>query len=268
MDSGCWIVPDWPIPANIRAAVTTRLFPGNSTPPFDAFNLGANTGENVGIVRANRMVLERALALPAAPRWLSQTHGTGVASFDAVVATEVPEADAAIARDSGIVLAVLTADCLPLLLCADDASEIAVVHAGWRGLSAGVIEATIDKLTSPRSHVLAWLGPAIGRASYEVGDEVRSMFVRTDEGTDSASQPRKSGPATRGTKMNPAAAFDATRPGHWHCDLELLARQRLRAQGVTRIYGGGFDTASDERLYSYRRDGRTGRFASLIWRTR
>ena len=149
-------------------------------------------------------------------------------------------------RIRGTVLSILTADCLPVLFCADDGSEIAAAHAGWRGLAAGVLEATVQQLQTPAARLLAWLGPCIGAGSYEVGDEVRAAFVARDAAA--------------------AACFAATRPGHWRCDLAGLARQRLAAAGITRIHGGGFDTYADPRFYSYRRDGaRSGRFASLIW---
>ncbi|EIL98661.1 hypothetical protein UUA_11026 [Rhodanobacter thiooxydans LCS2] len=146
----------------------------------------------------------------------------------------------------GTVLAILTADCLPVLFCAADGREIGAAHAGWRGLAAGVLEATLTQLETPPARLLAWLGPCIGAASYEVGEEVRAAFVANDAAA--------------------AACFAATRPGHWRCDLAALARQRLAAAGVARIHGGGFDTHADPRFYSYRRDGaRSGRFASLIW---
>jgi YfiH family protein len=159
-----------------------------------------------------------------------------------------PQADAAFTTQTNIVLAVLTADCLPILVCADDGSEIAAIHAGWRGLGQGVIQSCVQRLRTPRGRLLAWLGPAIGQESYEVGEEVRAAIVATDAGAE--------------------GAFAPTRPGHWLCDLYTLARRRLNALGVARIYGGGFDTYRDPRFYSYRRDGvRSGRFASLIWRT-
>ncbi|HEX7348188.1 MAG TPA: peptidoglycan editing factor PgeF [Rhodanobacteraceae bacterium] len=163
-------------------------------------------------------------------------------------ATE-PEADAAVTRASGVVLAIQTADCLPVLFCTRDGSAIAAAHAGWRGLAAGVLEATLVALDAPREHVMAWLGPAIGRTSYEVGAEVRAAFLAHD-------------PAAQ-------AAFTATRPGHWYCDLYALARQRLHAAGVTQVFGGTFDTLTDARLHSYRRDGAlSGRMVSLIWMAR
>jgi len=242
------VVPDWPAPARVRAAVTTRLVRGASSSPFDAFNLGAQCGDDPAAVTANRAALARLLDLPGEPRWLRQIHGTDVAVFGAEATHSDPrDADASVTRAPGVVLAVLTADCLPLLVCADDGSEIAAIHAGWRGLAAGVIERAIERLDAPREKLLVWLGPAIGADSYEVGADVREAFV-----------------AQSGQN---ADAFAATRPGHWHCDLYALARRRLAALGIARVYGGGFDTYSDARFYSYRRAAHTGRFASLIWTT-
>ncbi len=272
-DSDRWIVPHWPAPPNVRAAVSTRLGPGVSQPPFDAFNLGARCGDDPEVVSQNRARLIEALTLPSPPRWLRQVHGTRVVAFKrscpnpcplagegeanvaragggnaakALSEEPEPEADAAVARTPGAVLAVLTADCLPVLFCDNDGSEIAAVHAGWRGLSAGVLENALAAMRSPREKILAWLGPAIGPQSYEIDDEVRGAFLAHD--------------------AQAALAFTATRPGHWHCDLNALAVQRLRAAGIARIFGGGFDTFTDPRFYSYRRDGaRSGRFATLIW---
>lgn len=238
--------PDWPAPAGVQARITTRLLPGVSRPPFEAFNLGLRSGEDVGTVQVNRGLLQRALGLPAPPRWLGQVHGTAVHHAGIAAEEGEPEADAAVARDEGVVLAVLTADCLPVLLTARDGSVIGAAHAGWRGLAAGVLAATIDAMGHPPASVLAWLGPAIGAASYEVGDEVRETFVSQD--------------------ADAAAAFSPTRPGHWHCDLYALARRRLAAVGVTAVYGGSFDTRTDPRFYSWRAAQPTGRFASLIWR--
>jgi polyphenol oxidase len=251
------IHPDWSAPARVHAVVTMRGVRGESRPPFDAFNLGVHCGDDTNAVASNRAMLVSALHLPAAPCWLRQVHGTSVAVFDAppipnrdlpgrdLPDRDPPVADAAIARTPGIVLSVLTADCLPLLVYADDGSEIAAIHAGWRGLAGGVIERCVEQLRAPRERLLVWLGPAIGPHSYEVGDEVRDAFVA----------------------QNPHAvhAFVATRPGHWLCNLYTLARLRLAALGVNRISGGDFDTYADARFYSYRRDKITGRFASLIW---
>jgi YfiH family protein len=242
---GGFVVPDWPAPENVRAIVTTRALPGASKPPFDRFNLGKRCGDDAAAVAANRAALVEALDLPEAPRWLRQVHGIGVFDADAHVGEPEPEADAAIARHSGRVLAILTADCLPVLFAADDGAAVGIAHAGWRGLAAGVIEATIEKLRVAPASLVAWLGPAIGADSYEVGDEVRAAFVDV--------------------QASDANAFSPTRPGHWRCDLYALARARLARAGVTRVSGGGFDTFADERFYSYRRDRETGRFASLIW---
>lgn len=243
-----WIFPDWPAPPQVHAAITTRQGPGISAPPFDRFNLGLRSGDSADAVDANRSALQQALALPAAPRWLRQVHGVNVAQLGPLPSTDEPRADAAVSHIPGTVLSILTADCLPVLFCADDGSGIGAAHAGWRGLAGGVLEAALAQLGTPPARLLAWLGPCIGAASYEVGEEVRAAFVAHAAAA--------------------AACFVATRPGHWRCDLAGLARQRLAAAGVTRIHGGGFDTHADPRFYSYRRDGaRSGRFASLIWLT-
>jgi YfiH family protein len=238
------VVADWPAPPNVRAVVTTRRLPGESEPPFDRCNLGGRCGDAPAAVIANRERIEAMLELPESPRWLKQVHGVAVHDADALIADAEPEADAAISRVTGRVLAVLTADCLPVFLCRDDGTAIGVAHAGWRGLASGVIEAAVSALGDAAS-LIAWLGPAIGATSYEVGDEVRAAFVDADAGA--------------------ADAFEATRPGHWRCDLYALARRRLAACGVARVSGGGFDTFADARFYSYRCDRETGRFASLIW---
>jgi len=238
-----WIIPDWPAPPGVRAVTSTRDAPvRGSQSPF-GFNVGTRCGDDPEAVAQNRTFLRDTLSLPSEPRWLRQVHGTRVAVEPA---KDEPEADAAVARTPGTVLAIQTADCLPVLFCNGDGSEIGAAHAGWRGLSAGVLENTLAAMHAPREKVLAWLGPAIAAQSYEVGDEVRDTFLTHDSAA--------------------ASAFTATRPGHWLCDLYALASQRLRAAGVTRICGGGFDTFTDSRLHSYRRDGaRSGRMVSLIW---
>jgi len=239
-----WLFPDWPAPAHVRAAVTLRTSPGVSMPPFDRCNLGTRCGDVPAAVAANRAGLIGSLGLPSAPLWLRQVHGIGVLDADAAGDDE-SEVDAAVSRSTESVLAVLTADCLPVLFSSEDGATIGVAHAGWRGLSAGVLEATVAALDVPPSTLMAWLGPAIGPDSYEVGDEVRAAFISKDPGA--------------------ASAFRSTRPGHWLCDLYALAHQRLAAAGVMSVYGGGLDTFTDPRFYSYRRDRETGRFASLIW---
>lgn len=241
------IQPDWPAPQNLRAAVTTRLLPGASQPPFDAFNLGAHCGDAADAVAVNRQRLIELAALPHPPHWLSQVHGVAVQRvISPEPATTPPQADAAVTSVPGAVLAILTADCLPVLFVTKDGSEIAAAHAGWRGLAAGVLEATVAAMHSTPENILAWLGPAAGPAHYEIGEEVRAVFVDPD----------------------PAAAtcFVATRPRHWRVDLYALARRHLAAAGVTAVSGGGLCTISDpQRFYSWRRDGRTGRMASLLW---
>jgi YfiH family protein len=241
-----WIFPEWPAPSRVHAAVSTRHGPGISAAPFDRFNLGLRAGDEVDAVMVNRSALQQALALPASPRWLRQVHGIAVAELGPLPGADEPPSDAAVSHIPGTVLTVLTADCLPVLFCSDDGSEIGVAHAGWRGLAGGMLEATLAQLQSAPSRVLAWLGPCIGAASYEVGDEVRSAFMAHD--------------------ASAAECFVPTRAGHWLCDLGGLAHQRLLSAGLTRICGGGFDTLADQRFYSFRRDGaRSGRFASLIW---
>lgn len=241
-----WIFPDWPAPSHVHAAVSTRSGPGVSAAPFDRFNLGLRSGDAPEAVNANRNALQQALRLPAAPRWLRQVHGTVVAELGPLPTVDEPRADAAVSHIRGTVLSILTADCLPVLFCTLDGLQIGAAHAGWRGLAAGVLETTVAQMLSPPSQLMAWLGPCIGAASYEVGAEVRDAFVAHDRAAD--------------------VCFVATRPGHWWCDLAGLARQRLEAASVRHIHGGGFDTFADERFYSYRRDGaRSGRLASLVW---
>lgn len=246
--SDAWLIPDWPAPSNVRAAVTTRCGPEASRHSPFAFNVGTRCGDDPGIVAGNRSFLRSALSLPSEPRWLRQVHGTRCVEIGVDTPSDDPgpEADAAVTCTPGVVLAIQTADCLPVLFCADDDAEIAAAHAGWRGLAAGVLENTLDAIRAPRASIMAWLGPAIAARSYEVGDEVRDAFLSRD-------------PAA-------ASAFSATRVGHWTCDLYELARQRLRAAGVTRVTGGDFDTFSDPCLQSWRRDGmQSGRMASLVW---
>lgn len=235
------------MPANVSTAITLRSTAGVSNAPYDRCNLGARCGDDPAAVAANRDCLHAALGLPAPPHWLHQVHGIEVFDVDAARDLRIgePDADASITRTPGRVLAVLSADCLPVLLAAQDGSAIGIAHAGWRGLSAGVIESVVTRLGVPAKSVLAWLGPAIGQPSYEVGDEVRSAFVERD--------------------ARAKSAFVPTRPGHCLCDLYALARMRLADAGVCDVYGGGFDTYADTRFYSYRRDRETGRFASLIW---
>ncbi len=243
MTESQFILPDWPAPANVHAAVTTRVG-GASHAPYDSFNLATHVGDDPAGVRASRARLRTALALPAKPVWLKQVHG--VAVVDAAQGGTEPEADGAFAAQPGAVCVVLTADCLPVLLCNRQGTKVAALHAGWRGLAGGVIEAGVKALGVPGDDLLAWLGPAIGPASFEVGPEVRAAFVQHD--------------------AQAALAFCAVREGKYLADIYQLARLRLQRLGVAAVYGGGFCTVTDSaRFFSYRRDGVTGRMASLIW---
>lgn len=246
---GFFLRADWPAPAGVRGGSTLRGGLGVSPPPFDTLNLGGHrlpAGDTAAHVLANRRALVEALDLPSAPRWLRQVHGTAVLDADAGDLDE-PEADAAVTRRAGVVLAVLHADCLPLLLCSDDGAVLGAAHAGWRGLAAGVIESTVAAMRVPGERLIAWLGPAAGPSHYEVGEEVRAAFVDADAGA--------------------ASAFVPTRPGHWHMDLYALAQLRLAALGVTAVQGGERCSIGEPgAFFSHRRDGRTGRMASLLWR--
>jgi YfiH family protein len=239
---------DWPAPPGVVAFTTLRYGTGSSRAPFDAFNLGARSGDDAAAIAANRARLIDEFSLPSAPHWLHQVHGTRTVRFaQAAEGAQETEADAAVTSASGAVLAVLTADCLPVVFTVDDGGEVAAAHAGWRGLAAGVLENTVAALQAPAARVLAWLGPAAGPQAYEVGEEVFDAFVSRD--------------------AQAAAAFVATRPGHWRVDLYALARQRLRDAGVGRVYGGGLCTISDpQRFFSHRRDQRTGRMATVAYR--
>ena len=236
------ICADWPAPTNVRTAVTTRSG-GYSVAAYAELNLAMHVEDNPASVVQNRRALLTELKLPAEPVWLEQVHG--VAVVDAAQ-TKNFCADAAFTTEKNIVCTVLTADCLPVLMCNRAGNKVAAAHAGWRGLHAGVIEAAIAALNEPAENILLWLGPAIGPNAFEVGDEVRTAFISDL-------------PAA-------IAAFRVSKPGHWFADIYQLARLRLARIGVHQIYGGSLCTYSDaQRFYSYRRDGKTGRMASLIW---
>ena len=238
-----WLVPDWPAPITVRALSTWRQG-GASTPPYASLNLGEHVGDAPARVAENRRRLAAAAQLPAEPRWLAQIHGTRVTDLDA---DGLPgPADAAFSRQPGRVCAILTADCLPILLAADSGDLVAAAHAGWRGLAGGIIEATVAALAVPPASLLAWLGPAIGPRHFEVGQEVRAALLELDPEAETA--------------------FAPNARGRFMADLELLARRRLMGAGIGRIYGGGRCTfADDDRYFSHRRDGVTGRQATLIW---
>jgi YfiH family protein len=238
------IIPRWPAPESVIAFTTTRQGPGYSELPFYRFNLGGRCGDNPANVVNNRQSLQSSYQLPSAPLWLHQVHGIDVAVDDGSRHDE-PMADASVSQLKNSVLAVLTADCLPVLFCNTQGTEIAAAHAGWRGLAAGMLEATVSAMQSTPESIMAWLGPAAGAQRYEVGEDVRQAFIRHDVLAESA--------------------FKPTRIGHYLIDMYAIARQRLLSAGVTRIYGGDYCTISDIAFYSHRREQRTGRMASLIW---
>ena len=242
-----WIVPDWPAPAGVHALLTTRAG-GVSRAPYASLNLGDHVGDDPAAVAANRLRLHQALVGAGDPVWLEQVHGTRVIDAALDRAGTAPErADAAFARRPGVCCVVMTADCLPVLFCDAAGGVVAAAHAGWRGLCAGVLEQTVAAMAVPAHTLLAYLGPAIGPQAFVVGDEVRAAFVARD--------------------AQAAAAFCPQPAGKWLADIYHLARLRLAACGVDRVYGGTWCTVSDaDRFFSYRRDGQTGRMASLIWR--
>jgi YfiH family protein len=238
-----FIQPDWPVPSSVRAAVSLRTG-GASGGPYASLNLGDHVGDDAAAVTENRARLARALSLPAEPLWLQQVHGCEVARFDGV---GLPKADASVSLEPGEVCAVLVADCLPVLLADRQGRCVAAVHAGWRGLEAGVIERTIASLPVAPVDLVAWLGPAIGPEAFEIGPEVRARFLAADAGAE--------------------GLFTPSPAGRWLADLFGLARRRLAAAGVVSVHGGGLCTVADpQRFFSYRRDGLTGRLAALIWR--
>lgn len=244
-----WLEPDWPAPACVRAAASLRVG-GISPPPWESLNLGAHVGDAPERVAENRRRLAAVLALPAEPAWLEQVHGRQALLLDEGALPASREADAAVTTRPGRVLAVLTADCLPVLFCSSDGRGIGVAHAGWRGLAAGVLASAVDALAVPPGELLAWIGPAIGQEAYEVGPEVRAACIAA-------------------TGAEAAEYFRAGRPGHWQFDLAGLARHRLETLGLGGIYGGHWCTHADPaRFFSHRRDGAdgpTGRMATLIW---
>lgn len=237
------IEPVWPAPQGVHAVSTERTG-GVSTGPYSGFNLAGHVGDEPGAVAANRDALARSLSLATQPCWLEQVHGPNVLDLD----IEPPgRADGAVTSMHERVCAVLTADCVPVLLAARDGSRVGAAHAGWRGLAAGVLAAAVARMGGPPAELQAWLGPAIGATSYEVDADVRDVFV--------------------GVEPDAEPCFAPTRPGHWHADLYGLARLSLARAGVEAVYGGGFCTfAESERFFSHRREAPCGRMATLIWR--
>ena len=239
------LTPHWPAPAGVRAAFTLR-YGGVSAAPYATLNLAGHTGDAPEAVAENRRRVRTQLELPAEPLWLEQVHGTDVIDLDRLAGEGPYRADGAFTRSPGRVCAVLVADCLSVLLAERRGAAVAAVHAGWRGLAGGVLEAAVRALAVAPSELMAWIGPGIGAAHYEVGAEVREALLAVEPGH--------------------AAAFEPNARGRWQCDLAVIARQRLHGLGVTQVWGGeGCTFAEPERFFSYRRDGRCGRMAALIW---
>lgn len=237
------LVPDWPAPTSIKAASTTRQG-GVSEGMFASLNLGYHVDDERTCVSENRRRLVDTLNLPQEPAWLRQVHGNTVVDASAIEGQV--EADAAYADKKDVVCAIMTADCLPVLLCDQAGTQVAAAHAGWRGLVKGVIAETVKALPAEPADLLAWLGPAIGPEVFEVGPEVRTAFLELDSAN--------------------SVCFKPSPAGHWLADIYELARRQLKSLDVTAIYGGDWCTYSQpEQFYSYRRDGSSGRMASLIW---
>ncbi|MFL1415179.1 peptidoglycan editing factor PgeF [Pseudomonas fildesensis] len=235
-----WLIPDWPAPAQVKACVTTRAG-GVSLAPFDSLNLGDHVEDDLAAVLENRRRLSDAFTIE--PAWLRQVHGVNVVEADP---GRIAEADGSWTSTPGVACTSMTADCLPALFCNLAGTRVAVAHAGWRGLAAGVLEAAFESLETEPAEVLVWLGPAIGPQAFEVGPEVREAFMQQLPITAEAFVPSRN-------------------PGKFMADIYQLARLRLAARGITAVYGGGFCTVTDPRFFSYRRSPLTGRFASLIW---
>lgn len=237
-----WLTPDWPLPRNVHAVATMRTG-GCSAAPYASMNPAKHVGDDPASVECNRNILRTSLDLPSEPIWLNQTHSNK--AVNAIVSPMPLEADASYTDAAGVVCIVLTADCLPLLACSADGNKIAAIHAGWRGLLHGIIDNTVAALQTNQLSI--WLGPAIGPNHFEVGGEVRNMFISRSP--------------------DYAAAFTPQTSDKWLADIYRLARINLHKLGITEIYGGGLCTVTDkDRFFSYRRDKITGRMATLIWR--
>ncbi len=238
-----WIEPDWPVKKNIHAAVTLRSG-GLSQEPFQSLNPALHVNDKAETVLANRKIIAETLKLPSCPVWLQQVHGNRVIKIDSNTAGG-QQADASYTDQAGVVSVVMTADCLPVLLASQNGLEIAAIHAGWRGLLSGVIANAAALFTD--TPIMAWLGPAIGPECFEVGEEVKKSFIN------------------KSNKFN--RAFKQKSKEKYLADIYQLASIELAMLGITQVYGGGFCTVTDkQRFYSYRRDGETGRMATLIWR--
>ena len=272
-----WITPDWPAPPAVRVVTTTRSG-GVSRAPYASLNLATGTGDAPAVVARNRAMVMSALELDHEPCWLDQIHGSDVVR--AARYATAPQADAGVGDAGSPPCAVLTADCLPVVLCDATGTRVGIAHAGWRGLAGGVIERCVAAMERPAGELLAWLGPAIGAESYEVGPEVRGACLAADPGAGRAFAPctpdRSEGgpPAPDRNEGGPPFPAEPRRPSapsapvadRWFADLYAIARRRLESLGIERVHGGGFCTCRDaDRFFSHRRDGVTGRFATLAW---
>ncbi|WP_295802700.1 peptidoglycan editing factor PgeF [uncultured Microbulbifer sp.] len=246
-----YLKPDWPAPANVRAFVTRRA-DGNSKGPYSAFNLADHVGDDPAAVAANRAQLQQELNLPNAPQWLEQIHSDK--AVEARSDGKILTADASFTGDKGIVCTVLTADCLPLLVCNRDGSEVSAIHAGWKGLTGGVIRATIEAMQSSPEDLLVWLGPAIGPEAFECGVDVLEAAFESAMSESHAEA------------ISRCFIPHSKKPLHFLADIYALGRAELAELGITEVFGGDRCTVSEEgEFFSYRRDGDTGRMASLIW---
>jgi polyphenol oxidase len=244
MSASLGFAPDWPAPARVRAWVTERGG-GRSTGSYATLNLATHVGDSPERVAANRSLLRAGRQLPAEPVWLEQVHGATVLDLD-LDRDAAGAADGAVTTRAGVVCAVLTADCLPVIFASRDGGRVGVAHAGWRGLLSGVLPATVRALRAPPADIIAWLGPAISAGSYEVGAEVRDAYLERDAGADEAFRPNAR--------------------GRWQADLYALARASLAKAGVGAVHGGGFCTYRDaDRFFSHRREAPCGRLATLVW---
>ena len=248
-----WLVPKWPAPRGVNAFFTTRNAVGEHGARTSSFDVGGPPDALADAARSDAIPESRRIIqalVPSSPVWLDQVHGATVVDVDRLprdAGDRWPRADAAVTRATDVVLAIRVADCLPALFTAADGSVVGAAHAGWRGLATGVLENTVAAMHCNAAGVLAWLGPCIGAAAYEVGDDVRDAFVARDG--------------------DAVSAFARGRPGKWHADLEMLARRRLAHAGVVAVTSARMCTASDPaRFFSFRRDRATGRMAAFIWR--
>jgi len=252
MQSDAFFIPEWPAPPNVRAMVTTRVG-GISKPPYDSFNLGGHVGDEEHAVHHNRKLLSDDIGRNVDIQWVRQVHGSNVLVLDNGPVDEAREADACYTRDDNLACGVLTADCLSVLLCDEDGDEIAVAHAGWRGLADGVLQNTLARFKAEPAHTLAWLGPVIGPCHFEVGADVRDAFLGLD--IDEISD------------QDSLLFLEGDEDGKWMADLYAMARIILGSRGVKQVFGEPLCTYCEfDRFYSFRRDGDTGRFATLIWK--